>query len=271
MSLCGLLSAFLAYPYVLQAKPLFKAELPANWVSERAAPWNPDWTSGELEAQKIVPLGNGKNALRMRYKKDETSKGGMQVAADLSDSEARSRSELFLGYHLKLDPDFDFKIGGKLPGFASQNTGGGDRPVNGFSTRNMWREGGEFVLYLYVPKQKNYGENVKHPYGLDIPYKAKLTPGKWQYLVQRVRLNTPGKADGIFEGWIDGEKKVSLDNIMYRRSWQTYPIELFWFSTFFGGSGPEWEPSTHQYAEFSEFVVADSYPEPDPWFAKQGK
>ncbi|XP_037049639.1 uncharacterized protein LOC119083929 [Bradysia coprophila] len=50
---------------------------------------------------------------------------------------------------------FDFVKGGKLPGLYGGKTSctGGDPAVDCFSTRLMWREGGQGELYLYANRE----------------------------------------------------------------------------------------------------------------------
>lgn len=43
--------------------------------------------------------------------------------------------------------------------------------------------------------------------------------GRWYEMQYRVKLNTPGRADGLFEMWIDGVKKASYADVNYRDSY----------------------------------------------------
>lgn len=47
--------------------------------------------------------------------------------------------------------------------------------------------------------------------------------GKWHCIVAHVRLNTPGKSDGIFEFWIDDELQAGSYNLNWHKEWNMQP------------------------------------------------
>lgn len=66
----------------------------------------------------------------------------------------RSATSACLAYSIWLPDDFEFKKGGKLPGlFGGTGPAGGTKAdgANGFSTRYMWRDGGQGEVYAYIP------------------------------------------------------------------------------------------------------------------------
>jgi hypothetical protein len=49
-------------------------------------------------------------------------------------------------------------------------------------------------------------------------------------------MNTPGEADGILTGWVDGVEAFSRDDLRLRRSSEPYvAVDSFWFDVYFGG------------------------------------
>jgi len=47
-------------------------------------------------------------------------------------------------------------------------------------------------------------------------------PDRWYEMQYRMKLNTPGQSDGVFELWIDGVKKASYTDVNFRDSYQEH-------------------------------------------------
>jgi hypothetical protein len=162
--------------------------------------------------------------------------------------------ELYCAYYVRFASDFDFVLGGKLPGLAggAANTGG-DKPTgrDGWSARMMWRERGEVVQYVYhVDQPTEFGQDIRW----NLSGQRVFTPGAWHRVAHRVVINRPGQRDGIIQGWFDGQ--LALDRRDFRfRDVDTFAIDAFYFSTFFGGSDAAWAPSKDERVDFDQFVV----------------
>jgi hypothetical protein len=125
---------------------------------------------------------------------------------------------------------------GKLPGLCGSAgcPGGGNPPdhEDGFSTRYMFHDTSTLFFYLYhaaMPAQ--YGEKVSfNPYN--------NSPGQWRTVTQRVVLNTPGQANGIVEGFLDGELVAQKTDMDFRNANDQY-ISTLLFANFLGGSGED--------------------------------
>lgn len=194
--------------------------------------------------------------LRIAYPKGAVGprEGGGQFVVSLPPSR-----ELWLSYLVKFEPGFNFRLGGKLPGLTSGGGTftGGVHPSKGegWSARFMWREEGRAVVYLYyVDKPGKWGEDL--PLG-GFTFRA----GKWHRITEHIRVNSPDKADGILEGWIDGAKLLSRSDIRFRIGEQDL-IDSLYFSTFHGGNTAEWGPEVDSVAFYDEFIVSDSPLEP---------
>lgn len=145
-----------------------------------------------------------------------------------------------LQYDVWLPEDFQFVLGGKMHGFGPANYVAGGMPLqpDGWSSRVMWRKGGEPVNYVYHQNQPGkYGEDGK---GVGKPW---FTPGKWHAVALHVVLNQEDGTPGSSRVYIDGQLVNVLEDITYRTVFsEDTLISRFRFSTFFGGNSPEWAP-----------------------------
>jgi hypothetical protein len=223
-----------------------------------AADWNdPPWNNGVGDGRVSIIEGSeafAGRSLRVTYPAGGVgpSSGGAQWQLRF----AASHDELYVAYRVRFGSSFDFVKGGKLPGFAggAANTGG-DKPtgLDGFSARMMWRTAGSVVQYMYYMDQPgNFGED----FIWDLGGSARtFQPGTWHLVEHRVKMNTPGSADGSVEGWFDGVKALERTGVRLRDSGATFGIEMLYFSTFFGGSDATWAPSKDEYIDYDDFVV----------------
>jgi len=161
--------------------------------------------------------------------------------------------EYYLTYCIRFSPDFDFRLGGKLPGLASGGAKytGGNKPVDGdgWSTRYMWRENGALVLYFYHLNQKStYGDTVR--------LGATLDRNRWYRLTQRIRVNSPGRSNGILQIWVNAKQVYSREDVEYRSGHK----DTFLFSTFHGGAKQEWAPQQTCHAYFDDFTISTKSP-----------
>ncbi|MBI1383292.1 MAG: hypothetical protein GC150_00060 [Rhizobiales bacterium] len=140
-----------------------------------------------------------------------------------------------LSYQLHLPHDFEFALGGKLPGFI-----GGDAPTGGraaelgrgFSLRLMWRRGGRGEIYAYVPG---------HPVGrgASIARGAWRFPrGRWVAVSEEVRLERPGQRDGLVRVLIDGVEVVRREGLVI--AGEGVGIDGVAIDVFYGGKSREW-------------------------------
>lgn len=242
-------------PRAVQAAPWQTSFARSDWLTE----WQPrphgSWGLENLAVQAGSD-GPFRKFLRASFPKGSSSPaasrnekapvGGGQFYGQLD----RPVDHLFLRYYLRFAPGFDFVKGGKLPGlYGGTQTSGGHIPdgTDGFSTRFMWRTGGQGELYAYLPSSDKYGTSFARG-------SFSFTPGKWHCIEQELTLNTPGKPDGIVRGWLDGKSVFQTEGLLFR----TVPslrIEGVFFSTFFGGSDTTWASTTDTYVDFADFAT----------------
>jgi hypothetical protein len=226
-------------------------------VEQLKAGWrSPEWNDGIAEGRVSIvgaPEADSGHALRVSYPKGSVGPdaGGAQWQLRLD----RSYDELYCSYRIKLGSGYDFVRGGKLPGLAGgeANTGG-HKPTgkDGWSARMMWREGGKMVQYVYHPDQPTiYGEDL----GWTIESPCVFTPGTWQRVEHHVVMNTPGRHDGIVQGWLDGILALDVRTLRFRDV-GSFAIDMLYFSTFFGGADPSWAATRDEHVYFDDFVVS---------------
>lgn len=67
---------------------------------------------------------------------------------------------------------------------------------------------------------------------------ALLDHGKWYCVEGRIDLNTPGRNDGVLQGWVDGKLAYSRSDFAWRRSNEgSLDVEMFWFDVYYGREG----------------------------------
>jgi hypothetical protein len=225
-----------------------RAALASGWMG--ASPYN-GVDEGRVTVVEGADAREGR-AIRVLYPRGGVSSNpsGAQWKMNLPGR----YDELYCAYYVRFASDIDFVRGGKLPGLAggAANTGG-DKPTgrDGWSARMMWRERGEVVQYVYhVDQPTEFGEDFRW----NLAGQRVFTPGTWHRVVHRVVMNRPGIRDGIVQGWFDGQLALDRRDIRFRDV-DTFAIDAFYFSTFYGGSDASWAPSKDERVDFDQFAV----------------
>jgi len=181
--------------------------------------------------------------------------------------------EVTVEYRVKFKAGFDFVRGGKLPGVIGGTANvGGERPdgTDGFSARMHWRTDGSegsllgsdkanMTQYLYHPDQPNtFGEDFRWDDSASGQWES-FDSGRWYHLRHRVVMNSVvdgvGQHDGVVQAWLGGTQVLDVNGIRFRDV-ETLAIDGFYFSTFFGGSGDQWNTSKDEVAFFDDFRIS---------------
>ncbi|KZT11137.1 polysaccharide lyase family 14 protein [Laetiporus sulphureus 93-53] len=177
-----------------------------------------------------LPWDNSSTALQLFYPESSINPGTEpQGGADFyaTPLDLHNAKNVSLEYSVFFPADFEFVLGGKLPGLYGGRMGcsGGDVAVTCFSTRLMWRAGGAGELYLYAPKNKQTRALCSTPplsvcdaeYGLSIGRGSfYFAAGGWTRVRQTVTLNTPGAQNGGFVLEVNGKRVINRSDVYYR-------------------------------------------------------
>jgi hypothetical protein len=231
-----------------------KNQLGAYSKAGLRADWNcPKWSMGNnlLQVVKGKEAYRGK-ALKLHYPARAFSCKNPKTCANWKPKLGGEFKQITYSYKLKLANNFDFVLGGKLPGVGGgiANTGG-HKPngKDGWSVRVMWNREGKLVQYVYHPDQPiKFGE----AFAWSMP--KPLQRGIWHTLKSTVTMNTPGQRNGRIQSWLDGRLVLNKNNIRFRDTNQLL-IDQFLFASFYGGSTASWAPRQSQVAYFDEFVI----------------
>jgi hypothetical protein len=194
------------------------------------------------------------------------SKGGDVPIVDMT-----TAKEVTFSYSIYFSAGYDFNLGGKLPGvFGGTNwdvaatCSGGRHDPNCYSARLMFRPGGAGELYLYVPQGVNGNDNLcgkahNSKCEGDYGYSAgrgtwQWKTGQWQTVSQRILLNTPGKADGEAEIFVDGKSVLNVPGITWRTK-DTAKLQGIQMQIFHGGHTQEWSSPKDQDVWFADLSV----------------
>ncbi|ORX81949.1 hypothetical protein K493DRAFT_320546 [Basidiobolus meristosporus CBS 931.73] len=216
------------------------------------------------------PAGGSDMVLRVFYPQGSRTptspgkQGGVGFYAD----PIQLQDEATLEYQVYFPENFNFVKGGKLPGFyggsgdCTQDSRNGNRC---FSTRFMWRDGGDGEVYSYAPDKQASEychippETVCNPqYGDSLARGSfKFTPGKWSVVRQSIRLNTVGKQDGLLKVWMDGQLVIDYNQMVFRVQ-PDAKLSGILFHTFFGGADPSYRTPVNTYTYFKEVTLSPS-------------
>jgi hypothetical protein len=258
-----ILSVLLLFSPPIFGKVIFQSQFsPGRWL-ERFNPFRPvPWTEGIERASIVYDAQLQRTVLKIFYpaKKFGNKLTGTQWKTYLD----RGHEHLVLTYRVKFESGFDFVKGGKLPGFSGGHrpghpnsvVSGGYKPngKDGWSARIMWRPGGKIVQYLYHPDQLGkYGDNL--PWLID-GNPAVFVPGQWHTVRTEIRMNSPGRNDGILRSWLDGAQVLDRNDIRFRDI-SKIEIDALCFSTFFGGDTQSWATTKDEYTYFDSFSVEE--------------
>lgn len=206
-------------------------------------------------------------ALRLKYPKGcvgTSKKNGCAVQFSLSLGSLNA-DELWCSYEVYFEKDFDFRNGGKLPGFCGGKCyTGGDKPkeADGWSNRVMWKKDGFLTQYVYHYGQKDrYADNFKWNLNGEIPQK-RIRPEKWHQILMRVKMNDVEPENGmlpngILQTWFDGELVVDLDSLVFRNR-SDLKIDRFYFSTFHGGNDKNFAPRRDSFIRFRNLRIFEN-------------
>lgn len=193
---------------------------------------------------------------------------GLDLRFDFMKALGAEPEEAYLRYYLMLGNDFVPDVdGGKLPGFAGtyNKAGWGMRPsdgTNGWSIRGGFAKSNgashaekpSVMIGSYAYHADGEGLSGQF-WGWNLGPTGRLENGRWYAIEQYVRMNTPGKRDGVFRAWIDGWLAFERTNIRFRDI-DSIRIENAWFDIYHGGVA---KPAHEMSLYLDNVVIAREY------------
>lgn len=230
---------------------------PAVVLSERfeSTAWKEKWSNFGSRSQVELVASDSDNGfvpLDGRALKVTVASGsvlGLNAHYRFDQLLGEEPESMYFRYYLRLGDNWDPTVdGGKLPGFAgTYNRGGwGGRKSDG---RNGWSARGAFFRVRGRSVESEYRNIGSYVYSADMPQQYGSTWGwsmgrggtleknRWYSIEQFVRLNTPGKSDGVLRAWVDGELAFEKVDIRYRDV-ADLKIEVLWMNVYHGGTSP---------------------------------
>ncbi len=222
--------------------------------------WKRDWPACVFEdgvSEKRFELADKEGRIWLRASYPQGAVGPDQGGgAWRMPFAARDKAEL--RYTLLFEEGFDFNKGGKLPGLCGgpKTITGGDAVSGeeGFSVRLMWRREGRGQAYVYhMDQSSKYGDEFDFPESFHFPI------GQPVALRMEVRINEPGKKDGLIRIWttLSGaveSLQVEKTGLRFRKT-ADYAIDGLLFNTFHGGNDRTWGPARSVSALFGSFEL----------------
>jgi hypothetical protein len=131
----------------------------------------------------------------------------------------REYDQLFFRYYLKFHENFRDAVGagcdgGKLPGFASSHDWGISNGMNNWNLRQDYRLNCDKRNPIYprvrIVTYAYHGDKLGVYPGDDWTWTGKgelglANLGQWHCLEGEIKVNTPGKRDGVWRVWWDGQ------------------------------------------------------------------
>jgi hypothetical protein len=118
----------------------------------------------------------------------------------------KDKSTVCLSYQILLPSDFDFNLGGVLPGVF----GGVEQSNDRFLVQLGWRQGGAIGATNHVTLDGKKWKQQAEAEGYTIPR------GRWVKIDQEVILNEPDLENGVLRVWLDGALAIDKADIAYR-------------------------------------------------------
>ena len=179
------------------------------------------------------------NQLKIEYPDSVAGSAASGITASAS---IFPKKEYTLYYRIWFDSNFEWKLGGKLPGFCGGVCNSGCQPVNssnnGWSVRLLYKshtdpEGDLAYVEPYV-----YHHGMNQNCGVSFNQNSAsnsvfLQKNQWNGVQLYVKLNDAGSSNGKLKVWINDQVAFDIDNVEYQAG--DLDIERFLLHIFPGG------------------------------------
>jgi len=167
---------------------------------------------------------------------------------------------MMLHYEVSFNPNFQWALGGKLPGLRGGNLdvcSGEQLSFQSTVSAENWRES----LYIYPMTNSLYSSNDglcnDQEYGTSIERGSfSFVSTGWNSVDLIVQLNNPsGNANGIIRVYYNGLLAFNKTGLQIRSQDSITGFTGMFFSTFFGGNNASYESPADQHAYFRNFQM----------------
>jgi hypothetical protein len=225
-----------------------------------------------VDARRNVEIADrgiveGSNSLRVTFR--EGGHYGTSLRYQFADAGYVEPVKLHVRYFLRLGEQLEVMQGAKLPGPAGRygEAGWGGRRsdgTNGWSARMFFyatydsENPIQLAYYLYHAEMDSPFGDVRE---WDPSGPGRVKTGRWYQIDNYLRLNTPGRDDGLLEGWVDGELAFRQDDLRFRDV-ARLQIQEYWLDCYWGGS---WRSPKTNHVYFDHLTLFSERQEPEPW------
>lgn len=226
--------------------------------------WNAPWDKGMSTRTWIDGYNfnhSGGQSLRVFYPQGKIDPEFSGAQAPFALTPAK---EYYLSYWVRFSSDYSWgttEFAGKLGiGLAGGDYCSGGIPCtgyNGFTSRMIWRSGGEAAIYYYhMDDGGQYGSyRSLRDSNNNLIYYPK---GTWVNIVQRLKVNTVtnGNAnpDGEIQIWYNGVSAANITGLRFVRN--ADQVDTAYFSSFFGGATASFAPTNDSYVWYDDLKVS---------------
>lgn len=206
---------------------------------------------------------DGSAGMQIKWQKGEVEAGVLQKSIGRSpdpnmiktDFRERDFNEIYWRIDIKLEKGWEGGGGDKLSrattiatknwqqGMIAHIWSGGKTPDDDYlimDPASGISEEGKLVSTKYNDFEKLRWLGSKKG---NYPLFNKKNIGKWNCIVAHVKLNTPGKSDGIFEFWINDILQASRYDLNWHADWNTssesYMINAIFFENYWNKGAPK--------------------------------
>ncbi len=215
--------------------------------SESPADWTESWYDADIGFRnRVTRINDGSDGSAIKVSIPASSHFGSAMHWQFEDQGIPEPDELFFRYYLRVPDGFTNYGRGKLPGPAGLYSGSARnniRPTDsspGWSARMFFsptysnRDADHTQLGFYVyhrNQESNNGDLIEWD-----PQPGVLRHGAWYCVEGHVAMNSPGKADGLLEGWVDEQLAFYQDDFRFRGTSDSgINVKSFWFDVYYGG------------------------------------
>ncbi len=209
------------------------------------------------DRQREFESHDGK-ALQIRV--DEGGHYGVSLQYRFAKQLGDEPEEIYFRYYLRLGSDWKPENGGKLPGIAGTygRAGWGGRKVDGtdgWSARGLFKGqvNGRTPIGFYcyhADMRGKYGDN----WGWEGDGFLGLENNRWYCIEQHVKMNRPGKNDGVMRAWVDNRLVFEKRDVRMRDI-DKLKIEMVWINVYHGGS---WTAKQDQHLFIDDVAISRS-------------